>query len=299
MSWFLWSTFAYFLNALSILIDKLLLKRAFPHPSVFTFYTTILNVFAVFLFVVEPGFPATRVLWISLTAGISFTAAIYSFYSLIKKNDISSAGPMVTSLTPIFVLLFASPILGEVLHGAQFIAFLLILLGSVIISHDQIAGSHRTTWTTFGWALLTAFLFGLSHVLSKYVYVHQSFINGLAWRSLGSALGAIFLLMIPITRKFIAKDLKTARPSADAAFIFVKLCGAASFIILNYAFLTGSIAIVNALSGMQYLFIFLIALFLTKRYPRILHEHLVQASITRKILSITLLASGTALLFLS
>ncbi len=299
MSWFLWSIFAYFLNAVSILIDKLLLKRAFPHPAVFTFYTTILNGLAIFLFFIDPGLPTPFIFCAALVAGASFTAAIYSFYYFIKRNDISSAGPMVTSLTPLFVLIFASPILGEVLHGSQFIAFILILLGSVIIAHDQISSISRTTWATFGLALLTAGLFGFSHVVSKYVYVHQSFINGLAWRSVGSALGAFFLFIVPSTRTFITKDWKTARVKADLAFIFVKICGGVSFVILNYAFLTGSIAIVNALSGMQYVFLFFIALFLTRHYPHILREHLAPASLARKITSIVFLVAGTALLFVS
>ena len=65
---------------------------------------------------------------------------------------------------------------------------------------------------------------------------------------------------------------KTAGAKAGALFIANKTLAGVSFFLLNYAIFLGNIAIVNALEGVKYLFVLILAYYFSTRMPHILRE---------------------------
>lgn len=145
-------------------------------------------------------------------------------------------------------------------------------------------------------SIAAALLFALSHVLTKWVYVHHSFVSGLVWRSMGSFVGSLILLAIPLYRREILESLRRPRAKTGMIFITGQLFAAASFILINYAFSLGSIALVNALAGIQYIFLFFLILPLSKKYQHLLEETVTPKIIWQKILSLILISAGIFIL---
>ncbi len=297
MLWLPLTIAAYALNAVGILTDKLLLKRTIPHAAVYTFYVSVFGALAILLLPFAPGIPPLPLLAVALVAGASFTLALFLFYSLLRMTDASEASPIVGSLTPVAVLFLASIFLDESLTAQQVVAFGIILLGSVILAHEEHRPTRDPELHIIAIGASAALLYGLSHVLSKFVYVEHDFLNGMVWRTLGSSLAAMLLLVSPTTRKHIVDDIKRPKPETGALFLAGKICGAASFVLVSYSYTIGSIAIVNALSGVQYFFLFLFLLFLARSRPHLLAEHVTGNALIRKLVSLALISAGIALLF--
>ena len=298
MQWIIISVFAYFLNAIALLIDKFLLKRIIPNPAVYAFYVGVLGllvfVFAPFNF----QFPNLLVLILSLAAGVSYIFALLVFYFLLKKGEASRIVPLVGGLSPVFIFILAWLLLQEMLSVIQICAFVLILLGGWLIMWERKKGKTTFPWPVFFLSLLPAFLFALSHVLSKFVYVNFSFMSGLIWRGVGGFLGGMILFLIPQNREKIIKAVKRSQNKKSFIFIFGQTCAAISFVLVNYAFFLGSVTLVNALSGVQYVFLFLIIIILSKKLPQILQEGITMRIIWQKALSLILISLGISLLFL-
>jgi len=79
-------------------------------------------------------------------------------------------------------------------------------------------------------------------------------------------------------------------------FFLIRLLAAAAFIMLNWAISLGNVAMVNALQGIQYLFLFLIILLLSTKFPQILKERLGSGVMIQKIIGIMLISIGLYLL---
>ncbi len=297
MSWLALTITAYGLNAIGILTDKLLLRRTIPHAAVYTFYVNASGALLLLLLPFAPGIPPLPLLVIALLAGAAFTLASFLFYTLLRMTDASEASPIVGSLSPVAVFFLAALMLQESLTAPQVVAFGVILLGSVILAHEEHRPKRDPEFTIILLGTAAAFLYGLSHVLSKFVYVHHDFLNGMIWRTVGSSLAAMFLLVSHTTRKHIVDDIKRPKPETGALFLAGKACGAASFVLVSYAYTIGSIAIVNALAGVQYFFLFIFLLFLARSRPHLLAEHLTGQALIRKLVSLALISAGIALLF--
>ncbi len=74
------------------------------------------------------------------------------------------------------------------------------------------------------------------------------------------------------------------------------MLGGLSVILTNFAISQGSPTLVGALRGVQYAGIFIIALIMSKIYPKLLDEDLSKRAVIIKSLGIMLTISGIALL---
>lgn len=299
MLWLTTSIFAYFLNAIAALIDKFLLNKAIPYPAVYAFYVSILGLAA---FIFAPfgfQFPPLIILSASLVAGAIFVFGLWIFYYLLKRGEASRVVPLTGGFTPLFILALAWLLVGERLSVHQLFAFLFILAGSWLIIWERSKNKEKKPfpWPTFFLSLAVAFLFGLSLVLGKFVYNHFSFTSGLIWRGVGGFLGGIIIFLIPQNRKQITKEIKNPKGKSSFILLFGQSCAAISFVLINYAFSLGSVTLVNALTGTQYVFLFLMTIILSKKFPQILKEEITSSVILQKVLSLILIGLGFAFLF--
>ncbi|MDP1709666.1 MAG: hypothetical protein Q8L21_02155, partial [Candidatus Komeilibacteria bacterium] len=94
--------------------------------------------------------------------------------------------------------------------------------------------------------------------------------------------------------------VKASRQVTDAKvgglFLFGQVAGAMSFVLVNYAISLASVTLVNALQGLQYVFLLIMVLLLAKWYPRVLSEHLKGWTLVQKIAAILLIGAGLILL---
>ncbi len=314
MTWLFISIIAYFLAAISVIIDKTLLKKDIPNPIVYTFYIAVLG--AVLMMAVIPfGFsvPDILTILIALAAGAIFILALILMFSALRKEEASRVAPMIGGLTPIFVFIFAKYFLKEFLTPTQYLAFVFLIAGSFLISLNfrqkgalqwlkkklglskkPLPQIRKVFWV----ALPAAILFGAANTLTKFVYQHTDFLTGFIWTRLGSFIAVMALLIIPANRQAITKNFKqtkhkkTSQKRVGGRFLFGQACGGISALLIQYAIFLGSVSLVQALQGLQYAFVFLLVLILTIFMPKILKEEISKEIFWQKAIAVGLIFIG-------
>ena len=181
-------------------------------------------------------------------------------------------------------------------------SFVLIIIGGILISwhfkKDNVKKITRksSVLKTFAIATLSALLFATSYTLTKHIYDSTEFINGFIWTRLGLILGTLFLLIPKKNREKIFLQEKKSTKKTNGLFLFGQICGGVSFFLINYAFSISSVTLVHALQGLQYTFLFLIVIILSKKFPKALEEKLTTPIVLQKVLAISIISYGLYLL---
>ncbi len=289
--WLLVVAIGYLLNAISSIVNKSLLNKEASSPVAYTFYICLLGLI---VFVLAPfGLieVSAQILFLSLFAGILFTYALLAMFIALAQDEVSRVTPLIGGWQPIFVFLLAFAFLGERLTTSQAFAFILVLLGGILITINWRRAKGQQ-FKMFFWSLLAALLFAVSYVLSKYVFVASNFISGFIWIRVGSFIGALFLLLTKKNRLSIFGKIGNAGQKIGLVFIAGQAAGALSTVLVNWAIALGSVTLVNALQGLQYVFLFFLVLLLSRKHPEWLRENTRGWVLTQKILAIGLIAAG-------
>jgi len=302
MNWIFYAVVAYFLYAVTAVIDKFLLKKRIPSPAAYVFYVGILSAFSFLLLPFGFSLPGWGNFLAELALGGIFLGAVYTFILAVKNQEISRSATVIGALTPLFTLVFSFLILGEKLNTGQIMAFLLLVCGGMLISlklHVCFKKHHTAAfWLSFATAVVSAGLFALYYVLAKYVFAEQPFISAFAFSRFGSFLAALLFLLVPAYRKEIFATRKSAGVEGGSLFVINKILGAGSFIALNYSVKLGSATFVNALQGVQFVFLLGLVVLLSKKFPSILEEELTHEVLLQKILAIGLIICGLFALYI-
>jgi drug/metabolite transporter (DMT)-like permease len=304
MSWLLIAIIAHLITAVVFLVDKFILSGKKLHPTAYAFYVGLLGGFLVF--VLAPfGFSVLSpwlAMW-SFVSGILFILAILCFYSSIRIGEISRVAPFVGGAVPVFSFVLSYFFLNERLGQYQLIAFFCLVVGGVIIAwpakkkkwEEKLNPGFSTVKNVFT-ALLASFAFAGSFVVAKMIYDQTTFINGFIWIRAGGIIGALFILLWPNFRQNIFKSTGKVKLRTGGMAFMNKAMSAGAFILLNYAISLGSVSLVNALQGVQYLFLLILAVFLSKKIPSFIKEQISREIIVQKILAVILISGGLALL---
>lgn len=300
MTWISFAILGYFCNALTQLLDKLILtEKHIPKPVVYAFYVSLFSLFSLFFAPFGFSFIEPFFLGIFLFSGVLFVLGLLAFYTAVKDGSVARIAPIVGLMTSITVLvaggLFPS-VFGEVVFTKQLVlALVLFVVGGLLISYDlPLKKDDKLSFS----ALLAGVLLGGSLLLLKFGYQEIDFINGLVWSRLGMVLTGLSFLLVPVYRKQIwvhhDKDKMKSKQNLGTLALFVgnkTLAGIASLLIV-YATALGSVSFVQALNGMQYVFLLLLSIPLTFRYPHIFGEHLSPWDWAQKILALILIFIG-------
>jgi drug/metabolite transporter (DMT)-like permease len=295
MTWILLAIIAYFTNAVNAVIDKFLLGKSIPSPVTYTFYVGLLSIFILMFAPFGLVWPGISQFLIALAVGFVFLFSLYAFYTALKKNDASHVVPIIGGVSPIVISILSYIFLGERLGQSQLIAFFFLVLGSILIS-IKLNDSGKYSIKGLEIAVLAAVLTGIFYVLAKFVFLHQPFLSGFIWTRMGSLLAALLLLIFPKNRKIIFAHSQNLKLKTGGLFVFNKALAGGAFILLNYAVFLGSATLVNAIQGTQFVFLLILAVILSKNYPRVLKEKLTRTILIQKISAIIIIGTGLLML---
>ncbi|OGC55980.1 hypothetical protein A2797_01265 [candidate division WWE3 bacterium RIFCSPHIGHO2_01_FULL_48_15] len=258
---------SYFLLALAGLVDKILLKTTIVSPRAYAFFVGILGILALVFIPFGVSWPLQpRFLVAALASGVTSVYALWSFYSALKDFDPSRAITTVGALIPVFTLIFSIVLFAETHVPVHFLAIFLLVLGGVLISiRENVLGSY--SFELFRHAVLAASLFAFSLALLRFVFINETFINGLFWSRIGTVLGAVSILVVPENFRRIWWAAKKAPPIAPIPFLLNQGLGGTGALLQTFAISLGSATLVSALQGIQYAFIFVLLFFLAPYFP--------------------------------
>ena len=145
-----------------------------------------------------------------------------------------------------------------------------------------------------------AFLLSLSFVLLKYVYLNQSFWTGFIWTKIGGFLAAIcFFVFAKEVRDEIFQKKAGQKHKAMGIFVLNQAAGGLANVLQNWAISLAPlvyIAVINALQGVQYVFLLIFTVLLSLKFPQILREEISGKIIFQKAVAILIIGAGLAIL---
>ena len=320
--WILIALIAYFANALVYVADKFILSKKIHSSITYAFFVGIWSFFNLILLFLDPWFPTWPELLLDLTAGIVYLLTLVFWYKALHQSEATRVVPIVGALIPICSFVLSFIFLGESLTERQFLAFLILIVGGVLISvkHTRfymfkefknrlknvfgdllgsIHAQYRPTKRLIINSLVSAFFFAAYYVLIKYIYNNQPFIGSFVWSRMGSFLGALFILLAPNWRHAIIKYQKGKKTPKNLLFFFgVRILAGVAFIILNWAVSMGNVSLINSLQGAQYIFLMIIMFVISTKYPKIIKEELGQGVWMQKCLGTILVTIGLYMLII-
>ena len=184
----------------------------------------------------------------------------------------------------------------------ELVAFVFLVSGGLLISARKNAKCSLFELKKYSCAkntevgILAALLFAIFFVFADYIFERQGFISGFFYTRMGGVLGALLLLFIPIFKRMISGSGKTIDKKTGSLFVFNKTLAGVAFLVLNYAIFLGNPALVNALEGVKYVLVLIIAFFLSKKIPTIVKEDTSFLVGLQKVLAIILIFIGMFLL---
>jgi len=292
---------AYVVLAVVSVLDKYILSNTRTKPVLFVFYSAIFVLPIGLLIPFGVSFPATPMDWIiEAVAGISFALGLWVMYIGILESEISHIGPLIGAAIPFFVLILSGIFLGEELPFQKLLAVFILIAGSLLVSFEK-SKKHNGWHMGMLWGILAGLIFAVSHVASKYAYTAYGFYGGFVWTRLWIGVIGVLLLFSPAVRKSIfpgkADKKSVAGPKKNIYFVAAnKILGVVGVVGVQYAIAIGSVTVVNALAGVQYVFLMIIVALMSKYTPRIFKEDYTRREIAMEIISILLIGIGLALL---
>ena len=297
MFWFIVAILAYFFLAVSSLGDKIFLKGK-EDPKTYVFYVCLLSGLIVFLipFITFNIQPFNILIW-PILEGIIYAGALYTLYYALDRFEVSVVIPVLGGLQPVFIFLLSFLFFNITEVSFQnIIALIVLIIGTVLISLN---GKMKFKSKGLLFCFLPAFLFALDFILTKQVFLNQSFLEGLVYMRVSSCLIVLFFLFNGKFRRNIFKEGKKSKKKT--IFLGAQGAGAIGALLQSYAISlvpAASLAILNALKGTQYVFLLILTFIISIFYSKILKEDFHRKNLIIKVISIIIIGLGIALLTL-
>ena len=294
MLWLVAAIVAYFLFAITVIIDRYLLSGPIPGPKIYACFVGILSVFALFLIPFGFTIPPLWVVGISFLAGAVFVFACCALYFALQKFEASRIIPCIGGILPLFTLLLTYLIFKEhiFLDLWNIISFALLVSGSILITFGK---RHSVTISSIKISIIVAFLFSLFFVLSKTVYLEQPFLSGFIWIRIGSFFtGLCFLLFANVREEIFHKQI-SFKPRTAKIFFFNQSCGAGGSLLQSWAISLvpiGFLAFIDALAGVKYIFLLGLTVLFATKLPHFVKEKISKKILAQKIVAVLLISLG-------
>lgn len=297
MNWLIFTILSCLLYTVVTVFNKYLLgQRATTKPIVFTFWLGILSIFSFVLIPFGLAWPGWSAFCLDIVVGILYFVAILYSYEALDINEASRVSSLTGGLTPIVVLFFSFVLLNESLTKLQLLAFFLLVVGGFLISFKKGRAGLKSSMKGFWFIALAVVFSAIYWIGAKYIFDNQGFITGFVWSRLGFTLTAAFILIRPSWRRKIFYSKSQLTLKISSLFVTSKLFAAFGSLFIHLALSLGSASLVNALGGMQYVFLLILAMILSKKFPDFLKEEMSGGVLAQKIAAVLLIVSGLAIL---
>ncbi len=308
--WIILAIIAQFLHAIVALLDKYIVtsKDVLPQPFVYAFYTCALSGASIIVYALSglplplegvsfPSlarveFPTLEVVALSVLAAYTFFYALVSLFTALKAADASDVVPVVGAVSAIGSYFLGYLFLDTRLSPNFLIGVVILAVGTALVSR------FRFSWRVALSSIHAGVFFALHYVVIKGLFNVTTFDNGFFWSRVGFVVFALSLLLIPAYVGKIFEQTKSTGKRAGGLILLNKvIAGFASVTILKATEL-GDVSVVQALGGMQYVFIFIFSLLLGPYGPHICSEGRCSTKeLIRKAVFIAIITLGFFVLF--
>ena len=281
------------LIGISLVWDKVLLRQPKTKNLVsFVFWLGIISVLGLLLLPFGFQMPDANTAALAFAAGALHLAAIYFYYAALKAGEASQTLAIMGGFSPVATALIAVPLLRHPTGEGNLVGFTLLTLGGFVMFFSERLKMKKILPSV----LASSVLFGLVNVLQKIAFNHTNFVTAYVFFTLGTFAGALALLIPPSWRRQIFRSSEKTEPrSRFWYFVNRFISGVGSFLIF-YAISLENPAVVDSITGVRYVVIFLGALLLTQLKPKWLKEDFRGWVLIGKTVATLLVVAGLVLL---
>ncbi len=302
MTWFFLSLISPFLYSVTNHIDKHLLSKYFKIGGVGTLIliSSLFSIFAVpVIYLIDPSVTAVSGTNIFILAfvGLLDLSVIY-FYLLALKDDEPTVAIVFYQLVPVLGLIFGYFILDEVITKTQFIAMMIIILGTSIVAFEiDPENNFKLRWKTAGFMVAACTAWALQSVVLKAVALEETLWRSLFWKyTVMLVIGMLIFIFVTSYRTHFISALQNNSKAVLSLNFTNELLYIIGAIIAAFAAMLAPIALVLLANSFQPIFVLMIGVFLTLFFPHISSEKIEKKHIIQKFLAILITLIGTYIL---
>jgi drug/metabolite transporter (DMT)-like permease len=290
MSWILFTYIAIVLWTLVNILDKYIVTRELKDPIIVTsFFCFFFFLLTLIVALLNGGLLiAWPLLLLCLLAGILYSSALWSYYYILAKEDVSRFVPVLATGS-IYTAILAFIFLNEAFSPLVYFGIILIVAGAILVSYKK----RFFKWRIRKYLIIGLFivlLFVFRDLLVKYVANQTDFISVLFWVGVGAIIVPTIVLV------FYHPKLKRKGRKAIMHLGLVGILSASAFIFFTKALTIGHITLVSGLLATKPLFVFILATIISYYHPKIIREKLSRAILTQKAIAIILIVVGSILI---
>ncbi len=238
--------------------------------------------------------PSAKMILFILISSIAGLTGYWFYLIALHKEEVSKIITLF-GIQPLIILLLATFFLGEILTINDYLAFPLIIIGSMLLSVKKVGEKFKLS-STLILIFASMFFFSLMNFSLK-LAAEVDFVTVTILRQLGFLiiLIPIFLLSKKI-RKKTKEDLNQINKK-KLILIYVGEFIAMSGMVFSYlAIQRGPLSLVTLVEGTESLFVIILAALISIFIPKILKEEITKKTISLKIISALLMIAGLYLI---
>ena len=218
----------------------------------------------------------------------------YFYIEALHKEEVSRVF-ILYRISPLIVLVLSTIFLNEILTMKQYLAFALIFIGSILISFKKVEdkiklsiGAILVLISSLFWSTQTVILKYVSEVNLATLMIHRE----------GGYLISVILIFLFSSKarnstKKIIKDLNIKK---TIIVYSAEIIGMTGMFLVYLAIQQGPVSLVQVAEGFEAVFVLVLAIIVSKFFPKIIKEEFDIKGIAIKIISIVLMLGGLYLI---
>ncbi len=272
---FLWSSVS--------IIDKHVLDDELKDPII----STVIYCTSMFLIFFITAILFGRVVFgigsiIGMAVGVIYGLAIAMYYRALKLEEVSRVVPLIMT-TPLFVLLIATILFGEIFTSQKYVGLILLIVGCILLSIKK----GRMRVGALCTAIVTALLFSFRNIFLKFSLLEIDVFSTLFWMAVGGLIISLVLFAFHHPHIRTKTKIRGIEHLALAGVL-----SAIAFFLFTFATVLGYISVVTAIASIQVLFVFIIAALFSRFKPGFIHEEMRETTLEMKMIAIIFIMTG-------
>lgn len=294
MTWIFIALLAHIFWGLVNIGDKYLITNKIKSPYVYLVLLTWSGILAVILIpFIDFYIPELKwLLWIALASALYFFGGL-PYVKAVKIEDISRIN-IWWNLIPLFTLLLSWWTIGDHLSNHQFVAFVVLLFGSILAS-IHFRQKNITLSKAFPYMMIATLCYAGYAVVIRYVTQSVPFLVTYVSNGIIIVFISFSMFLWPRFRTEFTTDLKNINKKIAATFLSIAVLDEAAVLLNIWALSLGPAALIFALEGVQTLFVFLLAVLISLFRPQIIKEELDKRNIVLKLTALVIIIVGVIL----
>ncbi|KKQ21854.1 hypothetical protein A2999_02465 [Candidatus Wolfebacteria bacterium RIFCSPLOWO2_01_FULL_38_11] len=299
MNWLYLALLSNFIFAIVFGLDKILVKRAFS-PLAYALVVGGLEGMAVILIpFVDFILPQKLIIAAAILSGLFFISGLYFYFKALVKYEASWVAPLLFGVfVPIITFIFEKIFLGENFLFTHIIALFLFVIGGIILSFSR---GHKFSVVLL--LFFAAVFISLDFILLKIVFINTNFWSGYILSRLGGFFAAGIILLLFLRKnpshKFDVIPIKKFNFEITGVLLALKeVLAFVGNLILLFTLSLASPTLINGLGGVRYAFLFVFAVILAGKWPRLMDEKMSFWLVIRKIIAIIFIIFGVLILLI-